>query len=99
MLRLLAQLEGLDGADGQVQTLLGRVRDTLQSLDTMQAVNVPTENRDALMLQLPFMMDGQPTTADLQLFYQKRGDGQIDPDNLRFTLAVDLSGLGKFEGV
>ncbi|MFT5366675.1 MAG: hypothetical protein ACI8V2_001624 [Candidatus Latescibacterota bacterium] len=94
LLRLLAQLEGLDGENGQVQMLLGRVRDTLQTLDTMQAVNVPTENRDALVLQLPFMMDGQPTTADLQLYYQKRGDGQIDPNNLRFTLALDLSGLG-----
>lgn len=94
LLRLLAQLEGVDGADGQVQTLLGRVRDTLQTLDTMQAVNVPTDNREALLLQLPLMMDGQPTTAGLQLYYQKRGDGQIDPDNLRFTLAVDLSGLG-----
>jgi hypothetical protein len=94
LLRLLTQLEGLDGADGQVQALLGRVRETLQTLDTMQAVNVPTENRDALMLQLPLMMNGEPTTADLQLFYQKRGNGQIDPDHLRFTLALGLSGLG-----
>lgn len=95
LLRLLAQLESLDGAGSQIQTLLGRVRETLQTLDTMQAVNVPTENRDALLLQLPLMMDGQPTTADLQLYYQKRGDGKIDPDNLRFTLAMDLSALGQ----
>jgi len=94
LLRLLTLLEGLDGADGHVQTLLGRVRETLQTLDTMQAVNVPTENRDALLLQLPLMMNGEPTTADLQVYYQKRGNGQIDPDHLRFTLALDLSGLG-----
>ena len=94
LLRLLMQLEALDSSEGQVQTLLGRVRDALQMLDTMQVVNVPTENRDALLLQLPLMMHGEPTTADLQLYYQKRGDGHLDPDNLRFTLAVDLSGLG-----
>jgi len=94
LLRLLAQLESLDGSDAQIQNLLGRVRETLQTLDTMQAVNVPTENRDALLLQLPLMMDGQPTTADLQLYYQKRSDGKMDPDNLRFTLALDLSALG-----
>ena len=91
-MRLLGQLEGMD--DGNAQTLMGRMREVLQVVDTMQAVNVPTEEREGLTLQLPFVADGQVKTADLDVFYQKRGDGAIDPDNLRFGLAVDLSGLG-----
>lgn len=92
LLRLFGQLEGMD--DRNAQTLMGRVREALQVLDTMQAANVPTGDREALALQLPFVVDGDVVTADLDIFYQKRGDGSIDPDNLRFGLAVDLSGLG-----
>jgi len=73
--------------------------EALQVLDTMQAANVPTADRVGLALQFPFVVDGQTTTADLEMFYHKGGDGGVDSDNLRFTLAVDLSGLGqvKFE--
>ena len=39
-------------------------------------------------------MEDRPHTANLQVYYNKRGDGHLDPDNLRFTLGVDLSGLG-----
>lgn len=97
LLRLLGQLEGME--DRNAQALMGRVREALQMLDTMQATNVPKENREVLALQFPFVIDGETATADLEVFYQKRGDGILDPDNLRFTLAVDLSGLGhvKFE--
>jgi len=74
--------------------LMGRVREALQVLDTMQAANVPTGDREAFALQLPFVVDGDVATADLEVFYHKRGDGEIDPDNFWFFLAVDLSGLG-----
>jgi hypothetical protein len=94
LMRLLAQLQALDITSAQGQTLLARIQETLQTLDTMQAANLPTENREALILQLPFTIDGQPTTADVTLYYPKRGDTRVDPDNLRFSLAIDLSGLG-----
>jgi hypothetical protein len=92
LLRLLGQLEGMN--DRNAQVLMGRVREALQVLDTMQAANVPTGDREAIALQFPFVVDGDVATADVEIFYQKRGDGAIDPDNLRFALAVDLSGLG-----
>jgi hypothetical protein len=76
LLRLLGQLEGMD--DRNAQVLMGRVREALQVLDTMQVANVPTGDREALALQLPFVVDGDVAIADLEVFF----------------LAVDLSGLG-----
>lgn len=77
-------------ADPRVQA---QARETLRLLDTLQAINLPTEHREALSLQIPFVINRQPATADLRIFYSK--DGQLSADNLRFLLSVDLSGLGR----
>ncbi len=94
LFRLQQQLDSLSLNTSEAQTLHTRLSETLKTLDTLQAANLPTEHREALFFQIPFLMDNQPTTADLQIFYQKKGHGHLDPDNLRFTLTLDLTGLG-----
>jgi hypothetical protein len=86
----------LDGAGrSTLDALQGRIHNTLQLLDTLQAANLPTPTRDALHLQIPFLLNGRSTTADLRVSCRENNGRQsIDPDNLHLSLAVDLSSLG-----
>jgi len=81
-------LQNADDPRSQAQ-----MREALRLLDTLQAINLPTQQREALSLQIPFVINHQPATADLQIFYSK--EGRLNADNLRFLLSVDLSGLGR----
>ncbi len=98
LLRLQHHLTGLnpENADrGALDALQARIRETLQFLDTLQAANLPAPNREALHLQIPFLLNGQPTTADLRVSCREsEGRRWIDPDNLHLSLSVDLSSLG-----
>ena len=101
LLRLQARLSGLApdalGSAGRsaLEALQGRVREAVQFLDTLQAANLPSDTREAIYLQVPLLFDGRPTVADLRIFCREGGGRRrIDPENLRLSLSIDLSGLG-----
>ena len=101
LLRFQTELTGLDASllDATHRNILTNLQDrlseTLHFLDTIQVTNLPSPNRPAVHLQIPFLLDGSMRTADLEI----SGDGQrqgsqVDPENLNLTLSVDLTGLG-----
>ena len=98
LLRLQAQLVSLDasGPDrSALEALQGRLRAALSFLDTLQADNLPHPGREALQLQIPILFEGQFRTADLRVSGRPTdGARRIDPDDLRISLAIELSGIG-----
>ena len=78
-----------------LSTLTDRLSEALVFLDTLQAANLPTPDRQGLHLQIPFLLDGHLKTADLDI--ERKGSppgAPIDPENISFTLSIDLTELG-----
>ncbi len=98
LLRLQAQLTSLDAAGpdrSALEALQGRLRAVLSFLDTLQADNLPHPGRESLQLQIPILFEGQFRTADLRVTGRSAdGARRVDPDDLRLSLAIDLSGIG-----
>jgi len=101
LLRLMSSLQapGADLLHGESGRTMGalqeRIGETLRLLDTLQASNLPSPTRECLSLQIPLLFDGQVTTADLRIFYREEGGRRhIDPDHVRVSLSLDLTGLG-----
>ena len=98
LLRLQAQLALLGASDpdrGALDALQGRLRAVLSFLDTLQADNLPHPGRETFQLQIPILFEGQFRTADLRVSGRSAdGARRIDPDDLRLSLAIDLSGIG-----
>lgn len=101
LLRLMSSLQAHDPdlLDTESRRAMGalqeRIGETLRFLDTLQASNLPSAARESLSLQIPLLFNGQMTTADLRIFYREEGGRRrIDPDNVRVSLSLDLTGLG-----
>ena len=101
LLRLQTELTGLDATtlDASHRSLLSilqdRISEMLICLDTLQATNLPSPDRQALHLQIPFILDGSVRTADLEITPENQAQSsRIDPENVSLTLSVDLTGLG-----
>jgi hypothetical protein len=101
LLQLQARLQGLDPGSGdaegrsQLDALLERVGEAVRFLDTQQAVNLPSSDRQAIHLQVPFFVDGRIATADLLLEpHGGNGSRKLSADSFGLTLSVELSGLG-----
>jgi hypothetical protein len=101
LLRLQTELTGLDATAlaaphrSLLSTLQDRISEMLIFLDTLQATNLPSPDRQALHLQIPFILDGSVRTADLEITPESQvQSSRIDPENVSLTLSVDLTGLG-----
>ena len=83
--------EGRSGLDA----LLGQVREAAMLLDSQQALNLPSGDREALHLQIPLLVEGQVVTTDLTLSpVIQGGRRRLDDGTFNLSLAIDLSGLG-----
>lgn len=105
LLRLQAALKdparGGDADDAALlETLRGRVGETLHHLEHLQVLNLPAQNDPTphLFLQVPLLFGQERTSADLRVFYaRKEGQRHIDPENVRLFLSLDLAHLGRVE--
>jgi hypothetical protein len=103
LLRLAAALNdpgriGEVGDADLLETLRGRVGEALRHLEHLQLLNLPARDdpNAHLFLQLPLLFGQERTTADLRAFYAERdGRRQIDPENVRVVLRLDLTHLGR----
>lgn len=83
-----------------IETLRGRVDEALHRLEHLQLLNLPAQRDPAphLLLQIPLLFGQERTSADLRVFYaEKEGRRQIDPENARLLLGLDLAHLGRVE--
>ncbi len=101
LLRLKMSLSGNIAGDFRnvdrqaLGALSERTSDLLQMLESLQVSNLPGPNRDILHLQIPILLEGQITTADVHISYSGQGGArEIDEDNLHLSLSIELSGLG-----
>ncbi|MBI2950981.1 flagellar hook-length control protein FliK [bacterium] len=104
LLRLRAALNdpARIGADDTalLETLRGRADEALRHLEHLQLLNLPAQRDPAphLLLQIPLLFGQERTSADLRVFYaEKEGRRQIDPENARLLLGLDLAHLGRVE--
>ena len=104
LLRLLTRLGSIDQSTlsradrASLDTLLGRAGDLCLHLDSMQTVNIPSDDSDELHLQIPLLAEGSLTTADIRIAGNRGGKTQpVDPDNVRLAVDIDLSGLGPLQ--
>ena len=76
-------------------SLVDRLSEALVFLDTLQAANLPSPDRQGLHLQIPFLLDGHLQTANLDIEREGSPSGSvIDPENVSLNLSVDLTELG-----
>ncbi|OGG55769.1 MAG: hypothetical protein A3F84_16580 [Candidatus Handelsmanbacteria bacterium RIFCSPLOWO2_12_FULL_64_10] len=83
-----------------IEALRGRVDEALHHLEHLQLLNLPAQRDPAphLLLQIPLLFGQERTSADLRVFYaEKEGRRQIDPENARLLLGLDLAHLGRVE--
>jgi hypothetical protein len=102
LLRLRAALSDPDrtGDVALIETLRGRADEALHRLEHLQLLNLPAQRDPAphLLLQIPLLFGQERTSADLRVFYaEKEGRRQIDPENTRLLLGLDLTHLGRVE--
>jgi len=97
LLRLQAALQGADDPQAQnapSSDLAEELRGAIRILNTLQAVNLPGVDRDAIQLQIPMAVGGHATQADVRI----AGDGspgqRLDPANVSLSLALKLTELG-----
>lgn len=84
-------LESSGKKDPEIREALSNLRD---SIDFIRNINQHTN-----YMQVPLMINGDPSTAKLYVFKEGRGRKAIDPDNATILVALDLNNLGHLESM
>lgn len=92
--RLALLKEELPGMDLSGKAQL--VEQTQKLLDYVKTFN---EIDQYVYSQIPIILNGEYKTAELYLFKKRKGGRNINPENVKILLALDLKNLGRFEGL
>lgn len=93
----LMQLHAVLSEESQQSGLLESIEKMLGNMEFQQLKSaMQTDRFQHLYMQIPFMMHDQTTTAEVDFFRPRSGDGQ-DDDNFSIVLSFDLQRLGHME--
>ncbi len=95
IVRLGEKLEGYlnrnENKDPEIKSMLSNLRDNIDFIKSI--------NQHANYLQIPVMINGDPSTAKLYIFKEGKRSSRIDPEDATIVVALDLKSLGHLESM
>ena len=90
--RFLSAAEAAEWPDSVRGELAKAVQDIAQQVKFIDQLNSFTH-----FIQMPLMVNGEKTTADLYVFNDSKGQKRIDPNNATLFLSLSTAGIGRVE--